>query len=287
MDLSRHLSRALILAVLPFTGGAGAGDAAPVAGDPVPVPSAPAPEDSSEAAEALVEHFLVEWTDADVALPAAEGPGTHQARKDRVVALVRLRRGRVNGDLQLEMDYDDLLEGVRLSSHERLGADVSRLIWRERTPGRGRTLRAEWSPDGSALETAEWDVGGRRARRASLEEGGVLPQYLVDLARTGRVVSGRFRVFDPLAARLEVRELSTCYESDPDGWMRRVVRLRRADGTLAGEYCFDGRRLVSFRLQDGRIAARAVDRESWEAARDEFRAGPAAGAGESDRPAGS
>lgn len=285
MRPARPLVHALILALLPFAGGAGAGDPVAPPGDPVPAP-APEADEGPALAETRVEHFLVEWTDP-AAPPGTDAAATRQARRDRVVALVRLRRGWVNGDLQLETDYDDLLEGVRLSAHERLGARVSRLVWRERTPGRGRTLRAEWSPDGSALETAEWDVGGRRPRSASLEEGGVLPQYLVDLARTGRVVSGRFRVFDPLAARLELQELSTCYETDEDGRMARVVRLRRADGTLAGEYRFEGRALKAFRLQDGRLRARAVDREQWEEARERFRAGPAAGSEEADRPAGS
>lgn len=262
MSLPQLLPRLLLLGTLPCLGGGR--DLA-----------APAPFVEQRAAQRL-EHFLLEWT-AEEAPPAArgrEGPG---GRRSKVLGLARMRQRTEGGELQLEVEYDDFLGDLRLHAVERLGERGSRLIFRELAAGRGRTLRAEWSRDGVSLETAEWDRGGRRARSASLEEGGVLPQYLLELARTGRALSGRFQVFDPLAGGLESQELSTCYESGAEEQLQRVVRLVRSDGTLAGEYRFTGEALTAFRLQNGRIAARAVSEEVYEETRALHHAGPTAG----------
>lgn len=239
-----------------------------------------------EAAGQRVEQFLLEWTGAGDP-PAARGRGDIEVRRSRVLGLARLRQRFEGGELQLEIELDYMLENLRLYSVEKLGERASRLIYREMGSGRGRTLRAEWSRDGASLETAEWDRSGRRARSASLDAGGVLPQYLLELARTGSVLSGHFQVFDPLTGALERQELTTTYETGAEERLQRVVRLRRADGTLAGEYRFTGDALTAFRLQNGRLEARAVSIEAYEEARSLYHAGPAAGADSASDASGS
>jgi hypothetical protein len=236
---------------------------------------APPPEVREELVQ-RTEHFLLEWT-GEGQPPAARRRGDIEVRRSRVLGLARLRQRHEGPELRLEMELDYMLEDLRLYAVERLGERASRLIYREMAAGRGRTLRAEWSRDGASLETAEWDRGGRRARSASLEDGGVLPQYLLELARGGSVLSGRFLVFDPLTGGLESQELATTYETGAEEQLQRVVRLVRSDGTLAGEYRFSGDALTAFRLQNGRIEARAVSEEVYEEARALYHAGPAAG----------
>lgn len=262
MSLHQLLPRLVLLGTLPCLGGGGE--------LVVPAPLV------QEEAEQRLEHFLLEWK-ASEAPPPARGRGDLEVRRSRVLGAARMRQRLAGGELQLEVEYDYFLEDLRLYAVERLGERGSRLIFREMAAGRGRTLRAEWSRDGVSLETAEWDRGGRRARSASLEEGGVLPQYLLELARSGRALSGRFRVFDPLSGGLESQELSTSYESGAEEQLQRVVRLVRSDGTLAGEYRFTGDALTAFRLQNGRIVARAVSEEAYEEARALYHAGPTAG----------
>jgi hypothetical protein len=263
VSLLQSLPRLAFLLSLPCLGGGEGADLTP-------------PLELREQAVQRTEHFLLEWQ-GEGPPPEARGRGDLEVRRSRVLGLARLRQRHEGGELQLEMELDYLLENLRLYAVERLGERASRLIYREMATGRGRTLRAEWSRDGASLETAEWDRGGRRSRSASLEEGGVLPQYLLELARSGRVLSGRFLVFDPLVGALESQELTTTYETSAEEQLQRVVRLVRSDGTLAGEFRFDGDALTAFRLQNGRIAARAVSEMVFEEARALYHAGPAAG----------
>jgi len=263
VSLHHLLPRLVLLGTLPCLGGG------------TDVQQAPPPEVREELVQ-RTEHFLLEWQ-AEGEPPAARRQGDIEVRRSRVLGLARLRKRHEGAELQLEMELDYMLEDLRLYAVERLGERASRLIYREMAAARGRTLRAEWSRDGTSLETAEWDRGGRRARSASLEDGGVLPQYLLELARGGSVLSGRFLVFDPLTGGLESQELATTYETGAEEQLQRVVRLVRGDGTLAGEYRFTGDALTAFRLQNGRIEARAVSEELYEEARALYHAGPAAG----------
>ena len=264
MSVHTLLPRLLLLAAVPMWG------------TQAPETGTLAPEPSSALVGSRVERFVLEWRGEDP-IPLGPGARVRDAGRAGVIGLASMRRSSDGSDLQLELELEYLAERLRLLSVESLDEGGSRLIWREMAPGRGRTVRAEWSIDGVNLDTAEWDGGARRSRTASLEEGGVLPQYLLELARTGSVLSGTFRVFDPLGGGLESQELTTTYETGVEEHLERVVWLRRADGTLAGEYHFQNDVLVGFRLQNGRVVARLVSEEVYLDARDLYHAGAAAG----------
>jgi hypothetical protein len=130
------------------------------------------------------------------------------------------------------------------------------MVWREVSPGAGRTLLAEWTEGGSQLRILEWGTDGSLRESFETARGAVMPLYLAELVRLGRVSGGRQLVVDPLARTLVPVTLHTSYRPDPDpegggeGFLR-LVELRREDESLAASYTFRGEELIGFRWQAG------------------------------------
>jgi hypothetical protein len=149
---------------------------------------------------------------------------------------------------------------------EELREPRARLVWREIGAGSGRSVLAEWDADRLVLHTVDWGTSETVREEISTSRGAVMPLYLIEMLREGRVTSGPQLVFDPLARTLSELEIVTSYgdpgpppcpagppalrgaQSPPRS---RLVELRRSDGTLAGRYRFRGTELVGFQWQDG------------------------------------
>lgn len=224
------------------------------------------------------EHFLIEWV-GESPHPAAGQRGSVQLREAAragAVGLVVLRRREVDGGWQLEQDVAFPFEEVRLMAVECLDPRSPRLVWREVAPGGGRTIFAEWTAESERLKAVEWGLDGSLRESISTTRGAVMPQYLLELARRGRLVAGRFEVFDPISGELETWSVELSYRrrearSDAGGesprgagdYTRRL-EFRREDGSLAGRYDFDGTQLVRFQWQAGSLVARRISPEAYE-----------------------
>lgn len=156
-----------------------------------------------------------------------------------------------------------------------------RCLWREIGPGAGRSVQAEWSGDGSALDVVEWSTSAKRRGTLVVSGGATMPLYLAELLRQGRLTAGHVVVFDPLALTLEPLEIKTVWldaaaelgdakageAPDSERGSQPAVRtseLRRADGSLAMRYRFRGRDLVAFQWQDGETYARATSESEYQ-----------------------
>lgn len=227
----------------------------------VPGPEAPRPALRSE-------WFVLEEADAG-------GP--------RVSGVVRLVRRARPGATQLESDTtfarEDRANGsVRVLAVEELTPDRASLSWRQIAAGSGRSLRAEWHAGGDGLDVTEWGNGPRWREELASDEGALLPHYLLELLRQGRMATGRVPCFDPLTRSIELLEVATWYEghSGATGSAVRTVELRRVDRTLFARYRFAGTRLTGFELQEGGPTARAVEEAEYEEHRRALDAAPAA-----------
>lgn len=201
-----------------------------------------------------------------------------------VAGLVEWRRRETGSGTQLECDTRFLVgatgengrrEVQRVVHIECLTERGPRCVWRELGPGSGRSVQAEWSPDGGALDITEWSKGGKRRGSLIASGGATMPLYLAELLRHGSLTAGNVVEFDPLAGTLEPLEVRTVWlEESPRldaesaapkaARSRRTVELVRADGSLAGRYRFAGLDLVGFQWQDGPLFARAVDEDEFE-----------------------
>lgn len=224
-------------------------------------------DDPTASSEALprLEDFVLELG-LDPEPKAAAAPA-------RSVGLVEWRRRRIRGGMQLECDTlferaEKKLDCQRVLHVENLAPPGPSFVWREVGNASGRSLLVEWTPDGGGLSTCEY--GGNGARRDTFSTGGgaVMPLYLLELARNGRVTSGRFLLLDPISRSLLSIELTTTYRLD-DGKVgaqdaaRRTVELRRDDGTLAGRYEFRGVELLAFQWQEGGLRARRIPPQEY------------------------
>lgn len=196
--------------------------------------------------------------------------------RGRTVGLVAWRRRRVADGIQLECestfaDDEHRSESARVLHVEQLTDAGPRLVWREIGRG-GRALRAEWSRDGENLRVIEWSASETRRESVGTGKGAVMPLYLLELARTGRITAGSFLRFDPLVRGLDLAELCTSYEvenSTPEnanaGAMAlRAVELRRSDGTSAGRYVFRGSELCAFQWQESDVWAVRISPEEYD-----------------------
>lgn len=238
-------------------------------------------QSADRAAFARVEHFVIDAlppSDADVAIGLASAPHA------RAAAVVRFSARGAGGHIELESDASFARENeargaVRIMAVEELRPERAELSWREVASGAGRSLRAEWREREDALDVLEWGNGPRLRERLWSDEGALLPLYLLELLRTGRLTSGNVPCFEPLSRTIERYTIRTSY-ADFEGpgreHGRRTVELVRADGTIAGRYRFDGARLVGFQLRQGATWARAIDEREYERARAELDPGAAA-----------
>lgn len=216
-----------------------------------------------------VEHFLLEWR-GETPHPARGYQGLEAlelAARRGSLGLVEYRRHRTETSWQLEQEVGFPFEGIRLLAVEDLDPANPRLVWRELSTGAGRTVFAEWTAGSEELRAKEWGVGESLRGQNSTRRGAVMPLYLLELARTSRVTTGRFEVFDPLARDLQTWTVNTAYRRadgarDPRA-LRREVEFIRSDGSLAGRYVFRGSRLIGFCWQEGAVRAKPISAREY------------------------
>jgi hypothetical protein len=216
---------------------------------------------------ARIERFVLEEADGSPA-------GTAVWRKSRGQRGLQLERELAF----LDPEAPGRTAGVR--HVECLEAGSERAVFREIGAG-GRVVLAEWvrpagAPPGSHLRTQEWSASGLREELLSGAESAVLPLALCELARDGRLASGRLGCFDPLTRAIETLEVRTWLPREPAGGVERRVELRRLDGTLFLRLEFAGSQLEGFQLQEGGPRARRVEEQAYERAREAQRGGEAA-----------
>jgi hypothetical protein len=246
------LSDLLALALATLAGQAGA-SVAPRASAETAAAAAPA----AEVVEA--EHFALEIEPVDPL--GEEGP--------LAVAPVGLAvwRRRIVGDseqVEWQVRFTEAeLDDTQVLHVERLGSERTKLVWREWRPHGGRTLVGDWIEDSRHLRLLEW--GQRETLRLTIpfEADTVLPLALQERARKGQAIEGPLRLFDPLSRSLE-RVAVEVTELDGET-ARRLVEVRRADGSLVSAWEFAGPELVSFRWQAGTLRGRRISAEEYRA----------------------
>ena len=243
---------------------------APRADDPTPFELA-----ALNGSDLRVEHFVLQRKTTD-----ASGRATSE-----VAGFVEWRRREAEHGVQLECDtrflrgklaIDGARDAQRVLHVECLTETSARCVWRELGPGSGRSIQGEWSRDGGALDIAEWSPSGTKKGTLVASKGVVMPLYLTELVRHGRVTAGTITAFDPVARTLEALTVRTLYlggpehsgseqldDSAPSSRGLRTVEFVRADGTLAGRYRFAGVDLVAFQWQEGGLFGRRVDAEEY------------------------
>lgn len=196
-----------------------------------------------------IEHF-------ELTLPAGGG-------ERRVIGAMRwiAREGSRGRRLEWEIVFPD--ERLRLLAVEDEEMGAPRLVWRELAPAAGRSLLVEGTRDGESLRVEEWVRGGGRASRCGLERGAVLPLHLIELLREGALSTGPVVVFDPLSRGLDTWNVRTAHRLREGMEVEHLAEMWRSDGTLAGRYRFEGRRLVRFSWQQGGIEGRPASAEAF------------------------
>jgi hypothetical protein len=248
------------------------------------------PQDERLECMVRIERFVLE---ASAEEPEAAPPEPSVAK---IVGNVEWRRLAHPDGFQVECEIlfargSRDLPCQRVLHIEELCDSTARLVWREMGAGSGRSLLAEWSPGGVALRTVEWDRNETLREEIGAQDGAVMPLYLIEMLRQGRVTTGRYPVFDPLSRSLTDVEVFTSYAEDStasslDGtapesvrswrsWRSRRSRLRtvelfRTDGTLWGRYRFRGADLVAFQWQEHGPWARRASAAEYESARTEI-----------------
>lgn len=159
----------------------------------------------------------------------------------------------------------------RVRHVEELGASGQKLVWRERAQLSGRTLFLEELAKRDCWQLTVHEREDRHTRSFALERGALMPLYLLELCRSGALVSGIVQVFDPLEASLVQRKIQTRQElAQPQ--QRRVDWLRE-DGSCAFQWCFEGSQLVAFQWNQGGPRARWIAEDEYQAAVGEVAAG--------------
>lgn len=179
------------------------------------------------------------------------------------VGVAKLTRTEVGDETLLEWDLRFVEEDVRVLHVERLGLDGAKLVWREISPGHGRTVLAELGGDSATLRVIDWS-STREREDVHVSSGALLPLACLELLRRGELCDGVQPVFDPLSRALEPLETNTRFEGSPvadatESWkLEREVEASRADGTRAWSARFCGDELLTFRWQSGGLVARRI-----------------------------
>ena len=213
---------------------------------------------AEEPGDLRLEHFVLERRSGDAAVAPVE------------VGLVCLRRRTVDGQRQLESESlffrrgGDTGEDEHVLQVERDSGPGPALVWREWGGTRSRCLTAERTADGAGLLLVETSRGGTPRATIEAPPGVLYPLELVELARVGKLVTGRCLLFDPLSRSLETIEVKTQSGGSSVGDLRTVEFLRE-DKSSAGRYEFQGSELVGFQWQEGDLHARRVASEMYAA----------------------
>ncbi|MBI5431902.1 MAG: hypothetical protein HZA52_03620 [Planctomycetes bacterium] len=187
------------------------------------------------------------------------------------VGIAKLTRASVGADTLLEWDLFFATENVRVLHVERFGADGAKLVWRELSSGRGRTVLAELGVDATTLRVVDWS-SEREREDVHVDAECLLPLAHLELARRGELCDGLQRVFDPLTRALEPLATETRFEAVPldegdglESWqLEREVSSVRADGTHAWSARFVGDELRLYRWQAGGLVARRIESGDYE-----------------------
>ena len=246
-------------------------------------------------AEARIEYFRLDAVDRQ---PAAE----EEPRPP--VGVVRWARIREPDELRVELEVVFFGAGTRVLHVERMKPDERKLVWREMRVSKGRTVTLEWTVGDPDVHSTEIAGGEVLRSELHPNDGGLFPLFLLEQIRSGSTFEGRFRLFDPLANAFEEiaitskvelplrhpmqRRVSEAHttpaaESEPVGAsdsspaasaseaadeksepVPRCIERRRADGTLAGRYVFEGEDLAWFQWQAGGPLATPVSAEHYE-----------------------
>lgn len=203
-------------------------------------PTGPATALPEGAGGSRVEHFALE-------LPG--GPGA----AGEVVGVSTLRRTGEGEDEILEWELEFPADRLVVRFVERRVGGGRRLVWRETSPGGGRTVRIEELEDGR-LRRVEWgrDTGVRAEEDAA--DGFRFPLALLEDLRAGRGGTGPVVVPAPLAGTDE--RLLIVPEPRAEG---RSFAWLRGDGGVHSRWDFaaDGG-LDGFALGAGGLEARRV-----------------------------
>ena len=231
-----------------------------------------------------LEQVHVEWFRIDAPAGAMTEPDPVDSEADATprppsgpaAPLGLVRRMRVpepDGTLRLESETLYLDAGLRVALVERLELESLDLVWREVGRHHGRTVHVAWDRGTEVLHLA--DTSGGEVHRREVDATGevLMPLYLLEMQRAGRLSAGEFRRLDPNACTLEVLR----YAPRPMPLLPGAAQhtWRRADGTLAGRYIYLGDELAAFQLQEGGPLARAIPRAEYEALRVRHWPGPA------------
>ena len=190
---------------------------------------------------------------ADEASDLPEGP--------RPIGVVRWLGGpdpEVEGGWRGEVEVRLFETRTRVLHSERLGPSVRKLVFREIRARSGRTLHLAWKPDGSA-RLAHTTGGEVRRSVETLERRTQLPLGMIEYARRGALVPGRYPVFEPLAGRVGMQDIALEGPAN-----ERSLQAKRTDGSVAGEWRFRGSDLVGFRWQAGGPLATAISADEYE-----------------------
>lgn len=202
----------------------------------------------------VFEHFLLQDAAGRTLGAARYGERIRVGRRELESELTFAREGRARGL-------------VRVFSVEELFLDRASLSWREVGDDSARTLQVEWPASADGFDVVEWGNGERQREHLTSREGALLPHYLLELLRRGRLASGRVPCFDPLARTIDTLEIRTSYLWGAEQDRRaRTVELVRLDGTLAARYRFVGTRLVALQWQEGGALGRAVSEAEYQSA---------------------
>lgn len=182
-----------------------------------------------------------------------------------VLGLVEWRERTVEGGRVLERDVFFGGSELTVRHVERLTSDTRRLVWREAATGVGRSQIVE--PSGGDLLVVDWLRSG--LERAQLERQGSahFPLALLEAVRAGQRLPKYVSRYWPLTRSVEQLEIETSLLDGVPGIVRRLVEFRRADGSLAGRFLFDGDALEAFQWQDGGPWARRITRDRYRALR--------------------
>jgi hypothetical protein len=184
------------------------------------------------------------------------------------VGFAKLTRTEVGDETLLEWDLHFVEEDVRVLHVERVGLAGAKLVWREMTAGRGRTVLAELASDSATLRVIDW-ASVREREDVHVVSGALLPLGCLELVRRGELCDGVQPVFDPLSRALEPLSTETRYEGAPvagesDAWkLEREVEASRTDGTRAWSARFSGDELLAYRWQSGGLVARRIAAEDY------------------------
>ena len=170
---------------------------------------------------------------------------------------------------QVELELGLFAGELVLHQVERRGEDSRELVYRERRPNHGRTLRVQWrgSGDGAEMERVEWAGRDRLHRRAR----GTVPEtplLAAEFARRGDAPVGERALYWPPADRVEALGVRRHGVGGAVGI--RLVTWQDGRGDLVQWRLFGGPELLAFGFGQGGLVAWRASEERVGALRARF-----------------